>query len=148
VSTIFDACRAITAYEAAQQAGMLLKRSGSRWWTCCPFHREKTPSLCFFPDGGFKCFGCGVCSDAVRVYRDAPEPFEYSGLYPVRKVNNWGYLRFEPARVYLSETMADTYLEIRPGEQGDSFRICYRHFAIAEIDAASCKLINRKISRL
>lgn len=85
---------------------------------------------------------------SIRAYRDAPEFFEYSGLYPVRKVNNWGYLRFEPVRVYLSESMADTYLEIRPGKQGDSFRICYRRFVIAEIDAASCKLRNRKISRL
>lgn len=83
-----------------------------------------------------------------RIYRDEPDKFEYSGLYPIRKVNNWGYLRFEPVQVYLSETMANTYLEIRPGCSDDSFLICYRQFKIAEIDAASKKLINRKISRL
>jgi transposase InsO family protein len=85
---------------------------------------------------------------SAREYSDTPNKFEYSGLFPVRKVNNWGYLRFEPIRIYLSETMADTYLEIRPGDKDDSFIICYRNFKIAEIDAASCKLINRKISRL
>lgn len=83
-----------------------------------------------------------------REYRDIPPKFEYSGLYPVRKVNNWGYLRFDPVRVYLSETMRDTYLEIRPGGSDDSFLICYRNFKIAEVDAASQKLINRKIARL
>lgn len=75
-----------------------------------------------------------------------PKPYDYgSGM--VRKVNNWGYLRFGPVRVYLSETMADTYLEIRHGEQ-DTFVICYRNFQIAVIDAASGELRNRKIQRL
>ena len=68
VSTLFDTCRCITAYDAAQRAGLPIKRSGSRWWTCCPFPRERTPSLCFFPDGGFKCFGCGEKGDAVSFY--------------------------------------------------------------------------------
>lgn len=85
---------------------------------------------------------------SMRNYRDEPDKFEYSGIYPVRKVNNWGYLRFEPVRVYLSETMADTYLEIRPAEDSDSFIVCYRNFKIAEVDAAAKKLLNRKISRL
>ena len=43
--------------------------------------------------------------------------------------------------------MADTYLEIRHGEQ-DTFVICYRNFQIAVIDAASGELRNRKIQRL
>lgn len=85
---------------------------------------------------------------STRIYRDTPDKFEYSGLYPVRKVNNWGYLRFDAVRVYLSETMADTYLEIRPRDSDSSFIICYRNFKIAEIDADSEKLLNRKISRL
>ena len=83
-----------------------------------------------------------------KEYRDKPEKFDYSGLYPVRKVNNWGYLRFEPVRIYLSETMADTYLEVRPVDDTDSFIICYRNFKIAEVDATTKKLRNRKISRL
>lgn len=85
---------------------------------------------------------------SLRDYREKPDNFEYSGRYPVRKVNNWGYLRFEPVQLYLSETMANTYLEIRPRDDDNSFTVYYRNFKIAEINAASKKLLNRKISRL
>jgi DNA primase len=37
-----------------------LKRKGSNWMACCPFHQEKTPSFSVNPSKGFyKCFGCG-----------------------------------------------------------------------------------------
>ena len=36
-----------------------LKRRGNRFWGCCPFHQEKTPSFSVVPDKGFfYCFGC------------------------------------------------------------------------------------------
>ncbi|MCR5756289.1 MAG: DNA primase [Selenomonas sp.] len=36
-----------------------LKRKGNRYWGCCPFHGEKTPSFSVVPDKGFfYCFGC------------------------------------------------------------------------------------------
>ncbi len=36
-----------------------LKRKGNRYWGCCPFHQEKTPSFSVVPDEGFfYCFGC------------------------------------------------------------------------------------------
>ena len=36
-------------------------RKGGRWWACCPFHHEKTPSFTVDPAKGFfHCFGCGV----------------------------------------------------------------------------------------
>lgn len=43
-----------------------LKRSGSRWVCCCPFHGERTPS-CFVNDdtNTFHCFGCGESGDAI-----------------------------------------------------------------------------------
>jgi DNA primase len=42
-----------------------LKRRGSRYIACCPFHNEKTPSFNVVPDRGiFKCFGCGAAGDA------------------------------------------------------------------------------------
>lgn len=36
-----------------------LKKQGNRYWACCPFHHEKTPSFSVSPDKGFYyCFGC------------------------------------------------------------------------------------------
>ncbi|MHB8619462.1 MAG: DNA primase [Chloroflexota bacterium] len=41
-----------------------LKKSGRNWWACCPFHGEKTPSFCIWPeDDRWKCFGCGEGGD-------------------------------------------------------------------------------------
>lgn len=41
-----------------------LRRRGSDWWGCCPFHHEKTPSFHINPSTGlWKCFGCGLGGD-------------------------------------------------------------------------------------
>ena len=76
-----------------------------------------------------------------------PRAYEYNQGAKLYKVNNWGYLRFGSLRVYLSETMADTYLEVRLGKD-DNFLVCYRNFQIAEIDAITGRRLNRTIKRL
>ena len=36
-----------------------LKKKGDRYWGCCPFHNEKTPSFSVRPEQGmYYCFGC------------------------------------------------------------------------------------------
>ena len=36
-----------------------LEKRGNRWWGCCPFHNEKTPSFTVDPEKKmFYCFGC------------------------------------------------------------------------------------------
>ena len=43
-----------------------LKRAGSSYKACCPFHNEKTPSFVVTPSKGiYKCFGCGKSGTAV-----------------------------------------------------------------------------------
>lgn len=43
-----------------------LKRAGSTYKACCPFHNEKTPSFVVSPSKGiYKCFGCGKSGTAV-----------------------------------------------------------------------------------
>lgn len=87
-----------------------------------------------------------VYEPSKRAYH-IPEEYLYPEGAVLRKVNNWGYLRFGPVSVFLSETMADTYLEIKEGEN-DTFLVIYRNFLIAEIDAHTQKLLNRTIRRL
>ena len=92
----------------------------------------KTPGQMYEPSG--------------RQYHE-PKPWEYESGARLVKVNNWGFLRFGPIQVFLSETMRDTRLEIRP-DYGDMFRVIYRNYQIALIDAANNKLINRHIRKL
>lgn len=45
---------------------MSLKRRGTNYIGCCPFHNEKTPSLSVSPAKNiFKCFGCGASGSPV-----------------------------------------------------------------------------------
>lgn len=49
-----------------QAEGMELKRAGSRYQCCCPFHNEKTPSFSVNPGKGlYHCFGCKKGGNAI-----------------------------------------------------------------------------------
>lgn len=76
-----------------------------------------------------------------------PKPYEYDSDARMVKVNNWGYLRFGPVEVYLSETMKNTYLQIRPNVH-DCFDVLYRNYKIACVDPSTNKLIDRHIRKL
>lgn len=87
-----------------------------------------------------------VYQPSTREYRP-PRPYVYEEGAKLVKVNNWGYLRFGPIRLFLSEAMADTRVEIRFGEN-DTFSVIYRNYMIASVDAIEGKLLNRHIRRL
>lgn len=70
MDSLFDRVRVVPAQQAAERQGLALKKSGQRLWACCPLHGEKTPSLCFYPDGAWYCFGCYRGGDAVRFYQE------------------------------------------------------------------------------
>ena len=61
----------VTMQEAARAYGLDVNHRG---YACCPFHREKTPSLKVYKGrGGWHCFGCGQSGDVidfVRLYFD------------------------------------------------------------------------------
>ena len=42
----------------------IIRRDGKRAWAVCPFHNEKTASLCLYLEtNSFHCFGCGESGD-------------------------------------------------------------------------------------
>ena len=43
-----------------------LEQKGRKYWGCCPFHSEKTPSFCVDPEGFYHCFGCKEGGDVIR----------------------------------------------------------------------------------
>lgn len=83
---------------------------------------------------------------STREYHE-PKPYEYDEGAKLYKVNNWGYLRFGSLCLFLSESMADTRVELR-FEENEKISVIYRNFIIATIDAVEGKLLNRHIRRL
>lgn len=44
-----------------------LERKGKRYWGCCPFHMEKTPSFAVLEDGQYYiCYGCKATGDVIK----------------------------------------------------------------------------------
>ena len=83
---------------------------------------------------------------STREYYE-PKPYVYDEGAKLFKVNNWGYLRFGSLRLFLSESMADTRVEVRFAED-EKIWIIYRNYIIATVDAVGGKLLNRHIRRL
>ena len=96
---------------------------------------------------GMRCPG-EVYEPSLRPMPNKIPKYTYGGGYHVIKVNSWGYVRYDRWQAFLSETMADEYLEFRPAPGGDTFFACYRNYKIAEFDANSGQLISRFIARL
>jgi len=87
-----------------------------------------------------------IYQPSTRAYYE-PRPYVYDEGAKLVKVNNWGYLRFGPIRLFLSEAMADTRVEVRFAEN-DKFSIIYRNYMIASVDAVEGILLQRHIQRL
>lgn len=87
-----------------------------------------------------------VYQPSTRPYYE-PRPYIYDEGARLIKVNNWGYIRFGPMQLFLSEAMADTHVEVR-FDENDTFSILYRNYKIASVDAIEQKLIVRHIRRL
>jgi hypothetical protein len=58
----------IGAYEQAGLPAGALRRAGRNLQALCPLHGDTNPSFTVFPDGRFKCFGCGAMGSILDFY--------------------------------------------------------------------------------
>lgn len=66
-----EECKQVSLVQAVEKLGTPLKQKGGRWWGCCPFLDEKSPSFTVSKSNGYKCFGCGKGgSGAISFYMD------------------------------------------------------------------------------
>ncbi len=63
-----DRAKAYPILDLAEHYLGALKRNGATYRALCPFHQEKTPSLCLYPRGNdFHCFGCSAHGDVIAL---------------------------------------------------------------------------------
>jgi len=58
----------LSSLRVAELLGLSVIKRGSRFWTLCPFHSERTASFLFNEDGSWHCFGCDKHGNAVHLY--------------------------------------------------------------------------------
>lgn len=51
--------QSVSIHEVVEKYGIRIDKKG---FCCCPFHREKTPSMKIYKDS-YHCFGCGASGD-------------------------------------------------------------------------------------
>jgi len=54
-----------TLLKIVKESGIEMRHQNGKYVGLCPFHEEKNPSFFVFPDGYFKCFGCGAYGDKI-----------------------------------------------------------------------------------
>ena len=76
---VFEAVKqAVTTRQAAEHYGIHVGRNGM---ACCPFHKDKTPSL--KADRRFHCFGCQADGDGIDF---AARLFDLSGVEAAKRL--------------------------------------------------------------
>ena len=76
---VFEAVKqAVTTRQAAEHYGIHVGRNGM---ACCPFHKDKTPSL--KADRRFHCFGCQADGDVIDF---AARLFDLSGVEAAKRL--------------------------------------------------------------
>ena len=63
-----------------------LKKRGSDYWGCCPFHNEKTPSFSVSPDKKiYYCFGCSKGGSVITFYKEIEKVSFYDAVHALAK---------------------------------------------------------------
>lgn len=95
-----------------------LKKAGTNFVACCPFHSEKTPSFTVSQNKQFyHCFGCGAHGNVIGFL------IEYSGLSFVEAVNDLAVYAGMPmpVQVDIAPKLADSNDSTRyPAENGNN----------------------------
>jgi len=123
-----------------------LTRRGGRFWGCCPFHQEKTPSFSVTPEKGvFYCFGCHkggglfqFVMEAEKVdFRDAVELLaKKAGVELPREEEEPGGIRRETF-VELNRRVAGSFRWLlKESPAGEAAR---RYLANRKVDAATAE---------
>ncbi|MCG8383081.1 MAG: CHC2 zinc finger domain-containing protein, partial [Gammaproteobacteria bacterium] len=91
-----------------------LKKKGSNYMACCPFHHEKTPSFSVNPSKQFYyCFGCGASGSAISFlmdYENLPFPdaieslADTVGLAVPQTASSTSLSRYDALYALLSDT--------------------------------------------
>lgn len=123
-----------------------LIRRGGRWWGCCPFHQEKTPSFSVTPEKGvFYCFGCHkggglfqLVMEAEKVpFRDAVELLaKKAGVELPREEEQPGGIRRE-AYVELNRRVAGSFRWLL--QESPSAEAARRYLAGRRLSAATAE---------
>ena len=60
-----------------------LEQKGHRFWACCPFHNEKTPSFTIDNEEGiYFCFGCKESGDVIKfIQKSEPSFYKWLALH-------------------------------------------------------------------
>jgi len=102
------AIRSSVPMSAVVGASVKLKRTGSEYVGCCPFHSERTPSFTVNDDKGFfHCFGCGAHGDVLDFVMQA----EGVGLRDAADRIGSGHVPVLPERQRPPEPERDTVAE-------------------------------------
>jgi DNA primase len=105
-SPIVEACariRATVSLSSLAARKVQLKKRGSEWAACCPFHDDRSPSFTIYDDDRrYQCFGCGAHGDALDFVRQ----IEGVGLVDAIRMIDSGALPAEtrPVRSAVNET--------------------------------------------
>ena len=86
MASLIDQAKQIPAYRIAERQGLILKKQGERYWTCCPFHTDKHPSMCLYPDGSWYCFSCDTGGDSVALLANMKDVSMYDAAKEICEV--------------------------------------------------------------
>ena len=60
---------------------------------CCPFHKDKTPSLQLYPNTNtYNCFGCGKTGDQIQFIQDFEKLDKYTAIMKAKTLINPAYM--------------------------------------------------------